>query len=715
MKKLLLSVFAACIFGAMFAAPVSEQQARESAMQYFNSHSRMKRVPAKSQTELSLSWTAMQADNTPAFYVFNRGKKQGFIIISADDNMPTVLGYADQGSFDENTMPENMRNWLDGYSRSISHVVSLPQQQQQRFVRAGKAAKAKYTPIEPICATTWNQGEPYNMKCPTYGDQRCPTGCVATAAAQVMKVHKHPTHGVGSHSYVWNGSDQTTQTLSADFANTTYLWSSMKNDYSTGSSMNQKNAIATLMYHVGVACEMGYGANASSADPSVMMSALITYFDYDPAIRKILKDYMSYSEFMNYLIADLQEGRPVFFGGHTPNNEGHAFICDGLDADGLLHINWGWGGICDGYFLLSVLNPDEQGIGGSANNDSYTENIQAFTQIRPNENGQPVYTITAENMYIDDRRLARDEMIVFYADTFMNNSIASWAGTEALLVYRNDTLVYTATGYDNLALDPGYFYLSQIPIYGTLESLPAGEYEICPGVTVTSQPDVYVPIHTRNLGICRCPMTITNDSIIISLPESTPEEEPEDPEPQETEKLEYDAETDDFVEDFAEFDTDASHLYESGYAFVRATNDDNAYINLIFLVGTGVNEIPAGTYPIDTAFVAGVIYAGQGLDDEGYIVGSFACYTNAKGELLAPLWYLVSGSVIVNDEGVIYVQAVNSYGRIINCMLGSDEVHEAVDLMHNDDSDAVRKTLRDGQLFIIRNGRTYTVQGILAQ
>ena len=975
MKKILLSMIALCCLSVVYASPRSEEQAREAAAKYFKTHSRMLRMPALSGPTLSLNWTAMQADSTPAFYVFNRGEDDGFVIISADDCTPTVLGYADEGSMDVEQLPANIRAWLDGYARAISHVASMPVQPKRHGIRARNANQTSYTAISPICTTKWNQDAPYNLLCPTYGNTKCPTGCVATAAAQVMKVHNHPTKGTGSHSYQWRGSDATIQTLSANFGNTTYNWSSMKNDYSVGSSTNaQKNAVATLMSHVGISCEMNYGPNESGASGLEMMTALVTYFKYDPSIRHMLKDYMSNAEYMDAVVSDLQVGRPVFFCGYTPSGGGHAFVCDGIDSDGLLHINWGWGGVCDGYFLLSVLNPDDQGIGGSANNDSYTENVQAYTQIRPNENGAPVYTITAEHLSIGTLRLARNEMPFFYVDTLANNSIATWSGTEALLVYdSNDNLVYVGTGYDNYALGAGYYYTSQTAIYASLQSVPAGNYVLVPGFTVSDQPGVYVPLYTKNLGICRCPMTITNDSIIISLPNSVP-----DPgntpqisfnpteysytklggylypskysdsyywgmqlatesfyddnasnqmcilfgvggsslesflgsypasaqtykcnfvtlavgnissyqsldadegdvtilynsasntytvhysiliegtryigevtlpssevyamygeayqsysrwddvqldnsiytglttsqalsmirvhqvgwtsdipmvvegeisqlvntpaqiaqykncrlyitdgtqelycfntkwlnntdfvtgqeialgghavivgplkyytsttlevergyfcayaEPKAT-PLQYDADTD-FVENFSSYEIDTTYLFNDGFAFVNATNENNAYINLIFLVGQGEHEIPAFSYPIDTAIVAGKIYAGQGVTAEGNIRGSFADYLNAQGGFTAPLWFLVSGTVTLYEEGVIIVLAVNSCGKSIICTLGNGElINDAVQDVRSAGAEGVRKLIRDGVVYINRDGQTYTLQG----
>lgn len=974
MRKILLSVVAIVSCALLSASPRSEQQALELAKQTFRAHPGLKRLPSLRQPEWSHSWTAMQQDSTPAFYVFNRGEEEGFVIISADDAVPAVLGYSETGTFDEQQLPDNMRPWLERYSRAINYAVSAPQQHASRKLQHPHKAKKAYTPISPICTTTWNQDEPYNLSCPKYGSQRCPTGCVATAASQIMNVHQYPAQGTGSHSYSWQGSDGRTLTLSANFGNTTYDWANMKDDYSGTSTADEKNAVATLMYHCGVACDMSYGAEESGAVATVMMQGLIQYFGYDIGIRKMLKNYMPESEFMDALAADLQEGHPVFFGGYAPSGGGHAFVCDGIDEDGLLHINWGWGGICDGYFLLSVFNPDDQGIGGTASNDSYTENVEAYTQIRPNANGQPSYLITADALYFTEKRIARDEWPTFYVDVLANNGVTSWAGTEALLVYQNGTMVYAAEGMDNLDMDPGTYYDGMMPIYGSLDSLPAGDYELVPGVTVAGQDSMYVPLYVKNIGVCRCQMTVTSDSIFLSYsgditpvqpdqeinptaytftdfggylypsaladasywnmqlatsafydegadnnqmcmmfsigsrsPESfvgsfagstdaatmcylvtiytgninnpkayqttgdltvvyndasdtytvhylvkigekdfaghvelassavygaygepyqmhtvfeeielnnakytgltptqalamiqahevgweslipyvvrgeisqllnTPEQmlqykncrlyisdgtselycyntrwlnntdyttgneialggyativgnlmyynastlemnsgyfcayetEAEQPEP-----LEYDAETD-FAEDFPTYNVDDTHLYNDGYAFVEATNDNNAYINLIFLVGSGEDEIPAATYPIDTTFAIGNVYAGQGVDAEGYIIGSFADYLNKQNQFTIPLWFLVSGTVTVDGKGVITVRATNSYGKSVTCTLHQRDEDAIEDVVADGEMHAARKVMHDGQIYIIRDGVIYTIQGL---
>lgn len=515
MKKYLLfflATFVCC--GMLFAAPRSEQQALQAAVQYLSSSSHVSKAPVSAQA-LSLGWTAKQANGEPAFYVFNRGEGEGFVIISAEDRTRTVLGYADSGVFDEAAIPSNTRAWLDRYARAVNQVTTRPASARKA---PAQRAKMSYPAIDPICKTTWNQGDPYNRMCPMDGSSRSVTGCAATAAAQVMKVHNHPTKGTGSHSYEWTNSNGTTQTLSANFGNTTYNWANMKNSYSGTETTTQKNAVATLMYHCGVSCDMGYSASGSGASGLAMINAFVTYFGYDPAIRSILLDYMGEYTFLDAIVSDLELGRPVYFTAFTPSGGGHAFVCDGIDADGLVHINWGWGGQCDGNFVVTVLNPEEQGIGGSPNDESYTEGVTAYTQIQPNANGKPCYTITVDEMSVENARVSPNNPVVFDASRFCNQSISTWNGSTVLMVYQNGSLIKTATGHTGMELPSGYSYRDAVPMYGYLSSLEPGEYEIVPGIGIDDQPDVFVPVYVQGHGEYRCPMTVTSSEIIIGEP-----------------------------------------------------------------------------------------------------------------------------------------------------------------------------------------------------
>ena len=121
-----------------------------------------------------------QAQDRAAYYVFNLGHDRGFVIVSGDDRTPAIIGYTDRGSYDERQMPDNMREWMQEDNRQMEWLGRQP----EGPVMAMKSPVRKA--ISPLLSTLWNQDEPYNNLCPTYGGIKTVTGCVATAMAQVV-------------------------------------------------------------------------------------------------------------------------------------------------------------------------------------------------------------------------------------------------------------------------------------------------------------------------------------------------------------------------------------------------------------------------------------------------------------------------------------------------------------------------------------------------
>ena len=143
--------------------------------------------------------------------------------------------------------------------------------------------------------------------------------------------------------------------------------------------------------------------------------------------------------------------------------------------------------------------------------------------------------------------------------------------------------------------------------------------------------------------------------------------------------------------------------------YVVADNEDKSTITLEFSVANTATDLAAGTYAINTTGAEGTVSAGAGLDEEGYIIGSFAGYRNANNQITAPLWWIVSGTVTVAENGIITVDAVNSYDKAIKCKLGKDNT--AVDNI-NADAAAVKR-IDNGQLIIRKNGTDYNVMGVV--
>ena len=400
MKKLVcLTMLALLTAGSLWAKPVDESHARRVGQTYLSA---MGHRDASRMTTVSSPFTE--------FYIFNAGT-EGFVLVSADDCVRPILAYSLTGTFRTDEMPTNVEGWLEDLEKGIkrvkeaesakgnnSHQSPSATELAQEWQRLGAGVAPEPLMLEsvsPLLTTTWNQSPLYNNWCPydTDYDQHVVTGCVATATAQIMKYWNHPATGYGSHSYYASNDHTNYGTLTADFGNTTYQWSSMPNALTSVSSQTEIDAVAQLMYHVGVAIEMNYNVSAQGGSGAHNYSwdgtprpssqfALMQYFKYSPDIAVIPRSGTDEATFCATMRAELDQQRPILYSGRDYSG-GHSFVCDGYDQYNYFHFNWGWGGYCDGYYTVGALNPAPGGTGGNA---TYTFNISnvIMTGIRPN-------------------------------------------------------------------------------------------------------------------------------------------------------------------------------------------------------------------------------------------------------------------------------------------------------------------------------------------
>ena len=313
-------------------------------------------------------------------YVFTT--ENSFVLMAADDCVQPILGYSLNGRFDIENMPDNKRAWIEGYSNQIQYAIehqtrasSEVSQQWCDLVEGNFNVGRATTEVAPLIQTQLNQASPYNMLCPGGSVTRC----VATAMAQIMKYWNYPEHGIGSHSY----THATYGELSADFQTTTYDWANMTNTYSGSSTQAQKMAVATLMYHCGVSVDMNYSPNSSGAGSAIVAEALKNYFNYSPETVYHSRSEYDDNAWINILKADLNLNRPIWYCG-SGSGGGHAFVFDGYNNSNYFHVNWGWGGYCDEYYVVNNLNPGPGGI-GSGTNGVYNDYQGAVFGIRPSE------------------------------------------------------------------------------------------------------------------------------------------------------------------------------------------------------------------------------------------------------------------------------------------------------------------------------------------
>lgn len=465
------------------------------------------------QRPVELAYTQYQLDDTtPAFYIFNATENNGFVLVSAEDEARTILGYADKGSFDEDNMPANMHFWLQMYADELAHM----SQKQQRKVVMEMPVPPYYSDVTPILeGVAWGQTAPFNDQCPKISGAKCPTGCAATAVAQIMYAHKYPAQGVGHHSYTTNSYKQK---LSADFAATTYEWEKMLPSYAGEYSDDAKNAVATLMSHVGIAMEMDYTPTMSAVGINDAMIGLMTCFGYDKDIRALPKYYMPEDEILRTISVELQAGRPVYIEGTTVNQEGHAFVCDGIEGSGMLHINWGWDGMCDGYFALSAMAPDIHGVGGSATGLAFTENVSAYVGIRPDEGGKTQAYMTASTITRTcDDVIGRDEKVDVTVMMLYNCGLNDVQGMMNYNVYDKQGELVAQLPCVELELLNGYYY-GKIEMSHTIPSdLGAGDYEL--EVVLVEEDGTSNTFMVPRRGIVRMPM-ILSDTAIWFVPQT---------------------------------------------------------------------------------------------------------------------------------------------------------------------------------------------------
>ena len=388
MKKLLFLLLAFMSTIAVNAEQVSRQQALQKAQLF---------MPGKQFGEArSFARTGSPVDKEP-FYIFNAEGKNGFVIISGDNRTPSILGYAEQGSLEEDQMPDNMKWWLDNLARQIEALGTSLKPANVTSTRSGMTA------IAPLIQTEWNQGAPYNYMCPD-GDYRdkgddgydatnlCVTGCVATAMAQVLYYWKWPnqcaaidSYGLGYYDENWNFVE--TNRVKGIPA-TTFKWNVMKTKYGYQETGEAADAVAELMRYCGQAVRMGYGVGASGANLSP--SDLASVFNYSTNIRELDRDSYTTAQWEALVYGELsaEHPRPVLYSGRTSGNAGHQFIIDGYDGNGLFHMNWGWG-YSGSYSVLSLADPNtEHGIGGSSNNGAFQYEQDALFGVKPAEVGE---------------------------------------------------------------------------------------------------------------------------------------------------------------------------------------------------------------------------------------------------------------------------------------------------------------------------------------
>lgn len=416
-------------------------------------------------------------DPNPPYYLFNIGKNDGFIIVAGDDRVSPVLGYSPEGRISPETMPEACIAWLEATANAISDI---PDSSIRKPV-----AYPDFT-VEPLLKSRWDQSDPYNRKCPIDKSTgiRTATGCVATAAAQVMYYYQYPTQPTGKVEYE---DKLQNEHRTFDFSAMSPIdWDNISDTYTSEASDKESDAVAELMNAVAHGSRMQFRSETSMAYNYNAGHALIDFFGYDPNMHYYERVLVSDEEWISIITSELKAGRPVLYEGAN-QSMGHAFVCDGYDGNGFFHINWGWNGLSDGYFSIATLNPQKQSTGGSESGYALRQTIlcniapKDTPGLLPQESGllnidklyfrnSSDFHNAADNAYVTSS--LADAQIFFYS---FNKGLKNFNGQMCMAVADGDDIHPLSTiSIENLGSQN--YTAVRFPFSDT--SIPEGNYKI---------------------------------------------------------------------------------------------------------------------------------------------------------------------------------------------------------------------------------------------
>jgi len=491
MRKLILLIgMSIAISVSMLAAPVTKKKALREAVGFVQQKN-------TSTAESNMSLVAQgqpTAQGQPSYYIFNIGQDGGFVVISGDDRTNPILGYSDTGSIDPSRMPANMKAWLDGYDRQMGELATMSDAQAEAVMSAPRKAKVTTrNSIAPMITTQWDQATPYWNECPQFmnsddeadGYELAYTGCVATSMSQLMYFHKYPeqtTNVIPAYTFTYSDGNYNYSTVEMDaLPTTTFDWAHMRETYTGAEDEVYTSAVAHLMFYVGCALKTQYGVSSSGAYTDDIPKAF-ALFGYGSKIA-FRNDYTQ-ADWDNLVYEELKAGRPMIYNGTAGSGGGHSFICDGFEYGDYFHINWGWGGMGNGFFQLSILNPRASGIGGSSSSEGYNMKQNIIYNIIPGtaptpgsgdeEETEPVLTATNVSGPSGWDRDRLSDPFKIYKSKIVKASYSDHDGSgkkfkEALALYdpSNDTYSVLANSESNIYMTVTTSALGQTYQFGS--------------------------------------------------------------------------------------------------------------------------------------------------------------------------------------------------------------------------------------------------------
>ncbi len=370
-------------------------------------------------------------------YVFSTGK--GFLLASADTRANAILGYTDNGTFDQVLLNPAFSEWLDQCKSALKWISEQPETDEpvehEKMTTRSESFPKVVMPL--LGSIAWDQSDPFNKYCPVVpkgnvGEGKlCYTGCVATALAQIMKYYEWPKRGTGTVSYT---AETLGIKLSADLSQSNYKWDQMIPGYGGSYTDEQAKSVARLISDIGIACKMEYGGDGSGAFDQDAMFAVANNFSYNKGLKLRERFYYSTEEWNDMMKSELSQSRPLYYGGVTPKNyAGHAFVIDGYDSKGLYHVNWGWGGSGNGYYDINYMNPN--GLKKDSS-EGYSYYQSFFADLVPDKDGTSAATCEMVAWYY----IFNEEKLSFEFD-LDNKGLKPYSGKAGVAAYQNGEVI----------------------------------------------------------------------------------------------------------------------------------------------------------------------------------------------------------------------------------------------------------------------------------
>ena len=462
-----------------------------------------------------------------AYYVYNIAGERGYVMISGDDLLPEVIAYADAGAFlPDEEQPEHIASFLAQARASIQYLV-----ERGKPVVMPRTSQLRPEGVAPLLGQIqWGQNAPFNELCPEKGGYRSVVGCVATALSQILRYHRWPKQGEGICSY----TEQDYTRHRVDFSKTTYDWANMPEHPSKDNeSPEVRTALSTLCYHVGVISQMQYSPQASGTISQFPKEGLQKYFKYKKNIQLLNRMNYRIADWMDIIAKELNERRPVYYAGSS-STVGHAFVCDGYRQNGYFHINFGWDGMADGFFLLYAINPDVLGTGGGTSYDGFNNFQEIMIGIEPDRDGTSERTVSEEISAHSLTVSCEDNKTIQLKDVVLELTSAFKYSTKFCLsitpTQEGAQTYYGAPATEQVLESHGYYvysrkHLYRIPAVNLVDlGLPTRSASYVVTLAYAGYDGKMIPVRHYNGGISEVTVTFDADGkVSCTLPQLEPQ------------------------------------------------------------------------------------------------------------------------------------------------------------------------------------------------